>query len=368
MHDVTIKQAKPGDTLRDDQVKGLLLRAFAGRKSFYLYFRTKLGQERKPKIGDYPTISLAKARELAREMLVTVAEGKDPVVERARLKHAPTAAELFDQFVKERGNKKTADEDVRMWHKYLAPKLGKMKVTAVEYEDVRRIHESMKPVPYQANRALALASAMFNVAEKHKFRPHGSNPCQHVARFTEMKRKRHMTAAEAALIASLLRREKDAYPESVAFIYLLIMTGARKSEIAKATKSQVIGNKIVLTVHKTDGAGEVRTIFLAPQVVELLAKLTENKKAGDTITGIESPKRFWDRIRKEAGCPDLRMHDLRRSFASVALKAGLTLDQIGEMLGHSSTQTTKGYAWLMEEAGHASATVTADAMEKLMSI
>jgi len=366
MHDISIRKAQPGDILHDDEVKGLQLRVFDSRKSFYLYFRTKLKKERRPKLGDYPTISLAKARSLARAMLNDVADGMDPVVERERQRQAPTVSELWTTWLTEEGNIKSVDEYTRVWNKYLAPKLAAKRVADVQYADLKSIHTKMKATPYMANRAIAIASTLFSLAEKHGYRPRNSSPTSDIERYAEPRRKRHMAGDEPIRIAEILRREGDRNPASVAFLYLLILTGARKSEIAKAKWPQVIGNKIVLTVHKTDGKGEVRTIYLAPQAVDILAKLPKDDEK--TITGIQSPKKLWERIRIEAGCPDLRMHDLRRSFASVALKAGLSLDQIGEMLGHSSTQTTKGYAWMIEEAGHASAAATADAMGRFMNM
>lgn len=361
MHDITIKQAKPGDVLHDDQVKGLQIRAFANRKSFYLYFRTKLKIERRPKIGDYPTISLAKARELARAMLNVVAEGKDPVVEREKQIQAPTMADLWTKYKTEVGTKKKSfEEDGRRWNLYIEPKLAKKRVADIELDDLVKLHTGLKDKPYQANRVLSQMSAMLVFAEKYKYRAAGANPCKHVDRFEEPKRKRYMAGAEPMRIAEILRREEAEYPDSVAFIYLLIMTGARKDEIGTAKTKWLDGSTLRLPDSKT-GA---RTIYLPPHVMEVLAKLPKDR---DTITGIRSPRKFWERIRKEAGCPDLRLHDLRHSFASAALKAGLTLAEIGELLGHASTQTTKRYAHLMEEAAHASVAKTADVLERMMS-
>ena len=106
-----------------------------------------------------------------------------------------------------------------------------------------------------------------------------------------------------------------------------------------------------------------RSKVLPPQALEVLARLP---RTSDTITGIQSPKKLWERVRRDAGCPDLRMHDLRHSFASAALAAGLSLSQIGELLGHKSTQTTKRYAHLVEEVATAAATAAADRIASTM--
>lgn len=360
MHDITIKQAKPGETIYDDQVKGLQLRAFENRKSFYLYFRTKLREERRPKLGDYPTISLAKARELARAMLNVVAEGKDPVAERERQCQAPTMTALWDKFKLKKHAKKSLAEDERNWRLYLEKPLAKKRVVDIELEDIQKIHTAMKAKPYQANRVTALVSTMLNLAEEHKYRPMGSNPCRFITRYPEKARKRYMDGDEAVRIAELLQQKAEQFPASVAFIYILIMSGARCSEIGYAPPEWLDGSVLRLPDSKT---GE-RSIYLPPQVMDVLSRLPKKRK---TLTGITTARSFWQTLRKEAGCPDLRIHDLRHTFASAALKAGLSLAQIGELLGHRSTQTTKRYAHLMEEAAHASVAKTADVLENMMT-
>jgi len=142
----------------------------------------------------------------------------------------------------------------------------------------------------------------------------------------------------------------------VAFIYLLILSGARKGEIAAARPEWLDGDVLRLPDSKT---GE-KPVYLPPAAMAVIARLPRTRSG--TLTGILDPKKFWEGIRTRAGCPDLRMHDLRHTFASAAISAGLTLAQIGELLGHSSTQTTQRYAHLIEEAAHTAAAQTADVM------
>jgi integrase len=363
MHDVTIKKAKPGTTTWDDEVKGLHLRAFAERKSFYLYFRTKAGKERKPKLGDYGVLSLADARRIARDLLRVVAEGKDPLIEREKEKQAPTMQELWERY--ERDHLPTKKESSRrndegLWRLYLAPKLAEKKVSAIGSNDIYSIHKALAEKKATANRVVALASKMLSLAEVWQYRPVNTNPCGVVARNPENKRKRYMKGAEPARIAEELQKEADANPDSVAFIYLLILSGARKSEIAAARWDWLKGNVLELPDSKT-GA---KSVYLPAQAMTVVDRLRTKNRG--TICGMKDPKKLWGKVRTAAGCPDLRMHDLRHSFASAAIKAGLTLAQIGELLGHSSTQTTKRYAHLMEEVAHDSVTKTADVIERMM--
>lgn len=362
MNTADIKYAQPGQTLNDDVVTGLSLRCLATKKSWSLYYRFR-GQQRRPTLGDYPTFSLADAREVARGILKQVAQGIDPSAEKQDSRGAPTMADLWDEYWKRAASKKSAAEDKRLWRNYLEPAVRKLPVRELALAQASDVMAQQPDTPVQANRVLALLSTMLNHAEALGWRPVGSNPCRHVKRYKEQKRRRYMTPDEARAIAALLEKYKAAHPQAVAFIYLLILTGARKGEIAKAHWFQTQGNKLVLAEHKTDGTGTPRTIHLPAVVVDLLATLP---RTSGTIVGIKDPKKLWEKIRVEAGCPDLRLHDLRHSFASAAVSAGLTLAQIGELLGHSSTQTTARYAHLMNDAAQQAVNVVADELNGMM--
>lgn len=366
LNERSAKAAQPGDVLRDASVRGLHLRCFSERKSFYLYYRTKAGQERKPKLGDYGSITLTQARKIAQELLAKVAMGGDPQAEREAARAERTLAELWAEYWKRHGSrKKSADADQGIWDRYLRDKLGSRKLSAIAYTDIADLHESMADKPIMANRVLALASKMFSFAHKPLEWTDGRNPAKGVQRFKEVKRKRYMRAEEAARIAAALVAESTENPASVAFIYLLILTGARKGEIASAKWAQLDGAKLVLQEHKTDATGHDRVIHLPPQAMAVIERLP---RTSGTITGIQSPQALWEKVRAAAGCSDLRLHDLRHSFASAAIAAGMTLAQIGELLGHTSTQTTARYAHLVEEAAAKAAAETANRIGNAMGL
>lgn len=348
MNHADIKYAPPGSTLNDDQVIGLSLRCSPkGKKSWSLFYR--LGkQQRRPTIGSYPTLGLSEARALAREMLMDVARGIDPSAEKQARRAAPTMDELWAAYAKANARKKTIGQDEWAWGKFVAPALGSTLAREVTLEQVQNLHVALADTPYQANRVLALLSSVLNYGEAMGWRPRGTNPCAHVKRFREFKRRRYMAPQEASAIGALLAKYEPTHPEAVAFIRLLILTGARKSELANAGWSQLVGNKLVLDDHKTDGGGAQRVIHLSAAARQIIESLPY--RPGKAILGIADPKKLWEKIRTEAGCPDLRLHDLRHSFASAGLSAGLTLPQIGELLGHSAPATTARYAHLVDRA------------------
>ena len=353
LNERAIKAAAPGDILRDATIAGLHLRAFPSKKTFYLYFRTKAGKERRPKLGDYGSITLTQARAAAQKMLAEVALGKDPIAVRAELKNEPTVADLWARFDKDRASKKkSAKEMKRVWPVVLEPLFGKKRLSEITYASVTKMMENMADTPIQANRALAQLSSMFGFAlaplqwvEK--------NPCHKVTRYPENKRKRYATGEEVAAIARELEVRRADSPASVAFIYLLILTGARKGEIGGAKWDWLDGNVLRLPDSKT-GA---KSVYLPEKAMEILSALP---RTTGTLTGIKSPQKLWESVRVAANCPDMHLHDLRHSFASAALAAGIPLDQIGELLGHKSAQTTKRYAHLVEEAAAKAAAATGD--------
>lgn len=357
--EANIKAAKPGDRLKDKVVRGLELRATATAKSFLLYYRAPNGQQRRPKLGEAGQITLTQARKAAREWLTEVAAGRDPSAERAQARSEPTMADLWAEYWKHHGShKKTGPSDERRWRLHIEPRLGRLKLSEISFSMLAELHAAVSvDAPIEANRVAAQLSKMFNFAHR-PLEWIERNPAKGIKRNKETKRERYMEGEEAARISELLHLNAQANPASVAFLYLLILTGARCGEIAKAKWSQLEGSKLVLTEHKTDRTGDKRTIHLPQAAMDVIEKLERTQHG--TITGILSPKKFWERIRKEAGCPDLRMHDLRHSFASAAIAAGLSLAQIGELLGHKSTQTTKRYAHLMDEVATAATTATAD--------
>lgn len=350
LNEANIRTAQPGDVLNDAKIKGLHLRAMTTKKAFYLYYRTKAGVARRPKLGNYGSITLAQAREAAQAILLEVGKGADPGKAIQETKEEKTLADLWDEWRKRKGlEKKSAAEDKRLWEKKCQG-LAKKRLSEITYETVADLHEAIsEDAPISANRTLALLRAMFSFAMA-PLGWVGKNPCLGVSANKEAKRRRYMTLEEARAIAAELDAKEAAHPAGVAFLRLLILTGARRGEIARARWDQLQGNRLVLSEHKTDDSGEDRVIFLSPAAMGVLDNLP---KTQGTITGIDSPRTLWETIRENAGCPGLRIHDLRHSFASVAVSAGYRLEQIGELLGHRNQATTKRYAHLVDEAASA---------------
>ncbi|MCF4098206.1 site-specific integrase [Maritalea mediterranea] len=343
--------AKPGDVLNDTVVRGLSLRVLKSRKSFYYFYRTKTGKQRRPFVGEYPAMTIPMARQAAREIMAQVVLGKDPVEEwEAARRDKFTVADLCTKYLDEYAsvkNKKTTVENYRsMFRRHIAKSaLGKTKVSAVEWEDIEALHARIsRKTPVQANRVLAFLSKVFAKAERWRYRPQGTNPCQGVERNVERKRDRYLNHEEIAKLVSALQDPALVTPRMAATFWLLFLTGARRSEVA-GRELLVDDGVIVLRDHKTDRYGRDRFIHVPSFVIEL-AK--QNKLFGKKLPVPNRVTKAWVALRQKLGFEDVRLHDLRHSFASLALDLGYSLDQTGKQLGHSSTQTTAGYAHLMD--------------------
>jgi integrase len=251
----------------------------------------------------------------------------------------------------------TATEYQRTARLHILPRLGRRPIGELKRQDIARLHHELADKPYQANRTLALLSKFFGWAEKHGLRPDGSNPCRHVEKYREGRRERFLSQAELGRLGDALReaeQDKTCSPWVIAAIRLLTLTGARRNEILTLQWDHVSEEHgcLMLPDSKT-GRKAVRLSPPSLAVLHDIPRLEEGnpyvicgEKAGRHLVNIEQP---WRRIRKAAQLDDVRLHDLRHSFASVAASGGQSLVIIGKMLGHSQPATTARYAHLADD-------------------
>jgi len=341
----------------DTQMPGFGVRVSPkGRKTYTVQYR-KGGRTKRVSLGVHGAITPDEARGLAQQTLAQVAQGKDPAGERERDRRAPNVNALCDRFIDEyvaARCKATTQRDYRTaCAKYVRPHLGTMKVQDVTRSDVANIHHRLREKPYQANRVLAVVSKMFNLAEVWGLRPDGSNPTRHVQKFSEKRRERFLSPEEIQTLWSTLDlkvAEGDVTVHVAGAFKLLLLTGCRLSEIQTLKWSYVRGNTIWLPDAKT-GPRRVMLSKSASQVLADLPCVEDNPFVvvgtveGQYAINLQKP---WRRIRKAAGLDDVRIHDLRHTYASLAAMAGHSLHMIGNLLGHTQAQTTARYAHLAD--------------------
>ena len=244
------------------------------------------------------------------------------------------------------------------------PRLGRRPISDIKRQDIAKLHYELASKPYQANRTLAVLSKFFNWAEKHGLRPDGSNPCRHIEKYRESRRERFLSEAELARLGDALReaeKHDSATPWTIAAIRLLLFTGARLSEVLTLEWHHVDTERGLLMLRDSKtGRKAIRLNYPARQVLDSVPRLEGNPfvicgdRTGQHLVNLQKP---WRRIRKAAKLDDVRIHDLRHSFASVAASDGQSLVIIGKMLGHSQPATTARYAHLADDPVQAASEV-----------
>jgi integrase len=359
----TARAAVAGDTLRDREVQGLQLRCTRTRKAWYLYYRSKAGEERRPKLGDFPAMSLSAARESAKALLQEVAQGRDPSGGWRAQRTAPTMAELHEWFMcnHSRPNKapRSAHNDQYYWDRYAAKRLGRHRVAEVTAGEINRAlgQIAAEAGAVTANRIRALLSTMLAFAETTalQWRPLRSNPVtgRDVPRRPEFPRRRYITPEEFGRLGPAMAEVARDYPRHVACLACILYSGSRVTEMATARWDFVRGDAIVLRQHKAAATGRERVIRLPASAWALIRNLPQQDDGsifGPDMT-LLSVHRAWSRIRQLAGIPDVQPRDLRRSFASLMRSSGAEMADVGHLLGHSTPSVTaKHYAFLWDDA------------------
>jgi integrase len=339
------------------------------------------GRLRRITIGPHGPVTPEQARIRAHEILSEAKAGRDPAKELDQARKSPTMKGLGGRFLKEhvavRCKPSTQAEYKRSVELFINPKIGTRKVTDIERQDIAELHHGLSHTPYQANRTLGVLSKMFNLAEVWGLRPDGSNPCLHVKKFAEEKRARFLSPEEFAALGKTLRAiEQDGSEtlSAVNAIRLLMLTGCRLGEITtlKWDYVDIKARELRLPDSKT-GAKVVHFGKTAADILDGIKKLDDNpyvitgqKNDGSRLTDLQHP---WRRIRAKAGLDNVRIHDLRHSYASGALALGEGLTMIGKLLGHTQVQTTARYAHLANDpvksaAGRVSDTIGAAMLGK----
>src|SRR6516165_8446047 len=363
----------------DSELRGFGLRVKpTGVKSYIIQYRTPAGTSRRMTIGQHGVLTSEEARKEAKIQLGRVAKGDDPAADKAAARNGISFAAFAERYLSDHAATKKKPSSVRMdqinLKKHILPALGRKRLDSVSRADVVRLHHSMRATPGAANRCLALLSKMLNLAEQWGERPDGSNPCRHVEKYRENKRNRFLSAAELARLGAACQRcEQDGTisPSFLALVRLLIFTGARLSEIQKAQWDWVDFETGVLRLP--DSKTGAKLIMLPAPALEVLARLPRMEGNPYVITGEDNRYlvnvwKQWAILREVAELKNIRLHDLRHSFASVGAAGGMPLNLIGGLLGHRQTQTTLRYAHLAADPLKAAANQIAGVIAATMNL
>ena len=342
----------------DEEVVGLrLLVSKNGRKFFHLRYRFD-GRKRVIRIGEFPSTTLQDARRGANEYKNMVSQGVDPMAERDKRTDVMTFQEFAENeyMPYAKANKKSWRDDQYKLNTDMIPTLGKLPLTSVTTRDIElyRARIKVRNTPSTANRHHALLSKMFNLAIQWQFLE--KNPCKGVQKYKESGNKeRYLDTEEIARFTEALKN--NANRVSACAIGFLLFTGLRMGEALQIEWRNVdMEKKTVFLPPETTKSGKGRTVVLnslAFKVLEEMRGLKENDYVfpGKGPQGhMTSPRRVFAAVKKEAGIENLRIHDLRHTYASLAVNGGANLYEVQKLLGHASSQMTQRYAHLSDKA------------------
>lgn len=355
----TVDALQPGDMLRDTEIIGFGVRRQRGAPVYFVRKRVD-GLARWITIGTHGAgWTPDKARKEAQSILGTIADGKDPVAAKRLDRDRSRVTDAAELFLAHHGPKlkpRTREEYERLFKLHILPTFGHRRVDEINRTDVARFHAERSATKAGANFALACLSKFMSWAEEHGLRPENTNPCRRVKKYAAIKRERYLSGEEFARLGAELDRvdvEGEDSPFVTAALRLLILTGARLNEVLTLQWSFVdLQRGLLFLPDSKTGQKTIRLSVAAIDILKALPRMTGNpfvlpgRREGQHLINLQKP---WRRIRENAGISDVRIHDLRHSFASVAAASGGSLPMIGKLLGHTQPQTTARYAHLADD-------------------
>jgi integrase len=295
----------------------------------------------------------AEARELARLAIADIRAGRDPALERrARLQAAAAnsitleafAAMWLAEHVRLKLKPKTATDYRQQLHKHVIPAIGARTVAELSFSDVNALHVKMKATPRAANYVVGMLSAMMAHAVKAGLRR--DNPVRGITRYPERLRERFLSPPEFTAAVNGINAAVGKgiiLPQAGVALKLALYTGARRGEICAARWVDVDWDRRIIRLQESKTGA--RTIHLNDRALDVLRGLP---RTGTLVIGLK-PRTLdhaWGLVRKRCNLVDVRLHDLRHSYASLALKNGIPLAMVGKLLGHKRASTTERYGHL----------------------
>jgi len=336
--------------------------------TYYLRYKDTSGKTCHQRIGCTTDVTLPDARRRAMNLKAEIRLGADPRAEVKAKKAVPTLSEFFqDSYLPyAKQHKRSWLRDEGLFHHRVEPVFGRVRLNEIKRQQVQKFLGDISKEgisPATADHHVKLIRQMLNRAVEWEVI--SSNPITRIKLFNPDNRKEnYLESAELQQLLEVLNNDANRGVCNVALF--LLSTGARLNEALTATWDQIDkANRVWRIPATTSKSKRIRAVPLNDSAMELLGKLgTEgtspnlfvSDKTGESFTWIQ---KVWDRLRKEAGLPHLRMHDLRHQYASFLVNSGRTLYEVQKILGHSSHSVTERYAHLssaslMEAANSAS--------------
>ena len=375
----TVEALPVGDretVFRDRDMAGFGVRVYPSGAKVYLVQVRVGGKTKRVTIGRHGLVSAEDARLKAAELISQIKRGKEstgsgsvtPTV------NETTLAEVADRYMREHVAVRCKPTTARAYRvameNYLLPEFGFRSLDAIGQDQVAALHYRLHKTPAMANQVVEVLSRLFYAAESWGVTPESGNPCQFVKKYKKRSCERFLSEEEFRRLGDVLceMQAEGTLSESAAAAFrLLMLTGCRRNEILTLQWSDVDLDAGELRL--SDAKTGARWVALSPTARRVLATIPRRPGnpwvvAGRGATGrLSNLNMPWIAVRKRAGFEDVRIHDLRHSFASRALALGESLPMIGKLLGHRQVQTTARYAHLAQESVKASSARVSKSIE-----
>ena len=343
-----LRRRKTVRDVRDRELKGYGVRILpSGAKRYFIHSQHQ-GQRVWKIIGDAEVVPEAEARASARSFLAALREGRDADgVEPGDTPFERVAAEVFDRYGRRWKPRTLAVNQVYL-RKQILPFFSGRAIGTIAGRDVQVWFRSLHATPAAANRSAPILSVIMQQAEAWGYRPENSNPCRGLQRYRPAKSERFLSMEEYRRLGRVLDRHAANRPLHVAALRLLLLTGCRKAEVLSLEWSFYREGRLYLRDSKTGP----RTVWLCAAARDVLDGLPRSSRWVFPVEGLRFAwmwlDPFWKLVRTEAGLEDVRLHDARHSYASMALVSGETIRTVGRLLGHEKPSTTLKYAHLSD--------------------
>ena len=358
----TLEPRKSPYDVRDAELKGFGVRVLpSGARRFFIHSQHE-GRRVWKTVGNADCMELDEARRRATELLAAIRREEAPALPEERLFEA-VAQEVFHRYGRhwKPGTRKVNRNYLR---NTILPWFAGRNIADIDPQDVRRWFASLHATPVAADRSTPILSVIMRQAEVYGYRPEGSNPCIGIRRYRRKGRERFLSEPELRRLAQVLDDHETSRPHNVAFIRLLLLTGCRKNEIRTLQWADYRDGCLFLR----DGKTGPRTVWLSSPARDVLDGLPRQgrwvfpspRTAGPVSSTVLED--FWHGVRQQAGIADVRLHDCRHTYASIAIMGGESVTTTARLLGHNDAQTTLKYAHLSDRSVREAADALADVL------
>lgn len=346
------------------------------RKSYFFRYQDDRGVTRQPKLADADTISLKQARFLCARYRNKLAMGEDPWTIKAEMKQVPKLSEFIEQsflpYIKT--YKRSWKTDQSLLKNHIAPNFGRLYMDQLcKQQIVDFITKHLQThKPGSVNRVIILLRYIYNCAIRWEIPRVTKNPTRDIPLLEENNnRERFLTREETARLLGAIQKSPNRMLKYI--IPMLILTGARKNEVIHARWDDFNLEQKIWRIPMSK-SGKPRYVPVSEGVEKLLATVPRFPSCDLVFPNPNTLKPYvsfyyaWNTARCSAGLAEVRVHDLRHSFASFLVNAGRSLYEVQKILGHTQIKTTQRYAHLSQESLIAAANIVSLSVDITMEI